>query len=379
MRAIRWAAASMAAFLLTACTPIPKIPAKGVVFGEVIDTTVDSKVAQYYMQTYLQGQRADPDLDRRIDALTRQYASALPSRDELAAISADYSVDFAALFFADRLLSSDCNRQLNRRFNDYLATSPARRAAAASYQVLFVPGWDYTQNGHVTGADFKAPRRLATEFGLENHLVPLAPTGSVEDNATVLANEVTRRAASGKKILIAGASSAGPSIHVALAERLTNEDRRAVKAWLNLGGILQGSPLIDLMQRWPQVWLFDLVAWSKDWNRDAISSMAAASSRARFQRLRIEGPLLTINYLGVPLSGQLSKFASDKYPLMRSAGPNDGLTLLADAIAPNSLTVVALGRDHFFAEDPRINEKTVAMMALIVDTLESGGAVTCKG
>ena len=54
------------------------------------------------------------------------------------------------------------------------------------------------------------------------------------------------------------------------------------------------------------------------------------------------------------------------------------LTLLADAIAPGSQTIVAMGSDHFFAEDPNINEKTVALMALIIATLESGQPARCK-
>ena len=39
--------------------------------------------------------------------------------------------------------------------------------------------------------------------------------------------------------------------------------------------------------------------------------------------------------------------------------PNDGLTLLRDVIAPDSLTIMALGSDHFFSEDPKINDKTI--------------------
>ena len=52
--------------------------------------------------------------------------------------------------------------------------------------------------------------------------------------------------------------------------------------------------------------------------------------------------------------------------------------MLADAIAPDSLTIVALGSDHFFAEDREINDKTVALMALIVDTLEGGQGNRCR-
>ena len=65
-------------------------------------------------------------------------------------------------------------------------------------------------------------------------------------------------------------------------------------------------------------------------------SMGTGPSQKRFTRLRIDADVLIINYVGIPLSGQLSKFARDKYPLLRDAGPNDGLTLLTDAIAPKT-------------------------------------------
>ena len=61
-------------------------------------------------------------------------------------------------------------------------------------------------------------------------------------------------------------------------------------------------------------------------------------SRSRFARLDTGSGILVVNYLGVPLSGQLSRFSRDQYPILSSDGPNDGLTMLADAIALNSLT-----------------------------------------
>jgi len=377
----RWVRRSLSvivALLLAACSGIPKIPAKGMFHGEAIDTTVDAEVARYYLESHIAGRRTDPELNRKIEEITRQYANSLPSRDELAALSKTYSVDFAALFFADRLLAHKCNRALNQRFNDYVANPHKRAANTAQYVVLFVPGWDYVANGHLTGANFAEPRRLATAFGLENELVPISPTGSVEENARIVARTVNERVASGKKILIAGASSAGPAIHLALGDVLSKRDLQAVKAWINLGGILQGTPLIDYAQHWPQIWLFDLVSWWREWNRDAVMSMGTGPSQKRFTRLRIDADVLIINYVGIPLSGQLSKFARDKYPLLRDAGPNDGLTLLTDAIAPKSHTVVAVGRDHFFAADPKINAKTLALMALVIDALDEQPLPRCE-
>jgi len=63
---------------------------------------------------------------------------------------------------------------------------------------------------------------------------------------------------------------------------------------------------------------------------------------------------------------------------LRSDGPNDGLALLTDEIAPDSLTVVALGNDHYFAEDPEIDKKTVALMKLVITYLNKNITIGCR-
>lgn len=367
--------------VLSACGSAPTYAIHATVLGQNVQTTVDSEIARFYAERYWGGLNDKPELTQRITALHTQQGTGIPSRSELNTIAQAFSVDFAALFLAHQLMRNDCNREINDSFNRVLKDKGANAVDPSPYLVLFVPGWDYAENGHATGADFAQPRRLMTALSMENHLVALAPTGSVEDNAIVFTREVVRHAHSGKQIIIAGASSAGPAIHLALAEHGDSAAFKSVKAWLNLGGILQGSPLIDHFDALPHRWLRDAVAWYMGWDVKAIESMSASTARARFQRLRLSQPPLIINYLGIPLSGQVSRHAADKYPLLRAQGPNDGLTLLTDAIAPNSLTVVALGSDHFFAEDPRISDKTVALMKLIVSRLQvhaTSSAQTCQ-
>lgn len=364
-----------ACLCIASCSAIPQFPAAGVFLGERVETTVDSEVARYYLETYLQGKNEDPGMHASIDAAHRRYDQPIPSREELATLSRELSVDFAALFLANRLLADECNRNLNRSFARHLAEKDAAGPDASPYLLLFVPGWDYADNGHLTGADFAQPRKLATRFGFENYLVELPPTGSVEGNAQALAAQIARHASSGKKLLLAGASSAGPTIHLALAELIGGRERKAIAAWLNLGGILQGSPMVEYFQSGPRRLLFELGLWWKGWSRDAVLSLGAAPGRKRFQRLRIDADILVVNYLGIPLSGQVGRYSRDNYPLLGRDGPNDGLTLLADAIAPGSLTVIALGSDHFFAEDPRIDEKTVALMKVMITWIEQRTAL----
>lgn len=367
-----------ACLFLGACSSIPEIPAKGEYFGQRVETSVDSEIARYYLESYSQGKYENRDLDEKIAALYQTHRKSLPSREELKEISQAFSVDFAALFLADRLLNKECNKDLNQHFERYVKNEATVDAnAAAAYQVLFVPGWDYVKNGHVSGADFAKPRELATKFGLENYLVPLLPTGSVEEGANVLAAEIVRHSRSGKKIILVGSSAAGPAIQLALGERLDEKELSSIKAWLNLGGILQGSPLVDYAQKRPQRWWFDLVVRYKGWDKKAIRSMGTAASRRRFSRLQPHSDIVVLNYIGIPLSGQLSQYAESGYRVLRSYGPNDGLALLTDEIAPDSLTVVALGNDHFFAEDPEIDKKTAALMKLVITYLNENLTMGC--
>src|SRR5688572_28457078 len=362
-----------AAFFAGACAAIPAVPVEGTVAMGRMRSTVDAEVARYYVEAYLPGTKERPELDRRIDELTARHRARLPTREDLARIATDFaSVDFAALFFAERLLADSCNRAVNATFAHHLADTRRRDWSASPWRVLFVPGYDYVDHGHLTGADFARPRLLACQLGLDSSLVEIPSVGSVERNAQVLAAAIREHELSGKRLIVAGASSAGPAIHLALGELLAPEERASVKAWLNLAGLLQGTPIIDWIREPPQGWFLPWVASYKGYDWQELASMSTGRSRQRFARLQLEPGLLVVNYLGIPVSGSLSRFAADQYKVLRPLGPNDGLTLLPDALAPGAPTIVALGRDHFLAEDPQIDARTVALMGLVIAMLENG-------
>ncbi len=115
--------------ILDACHSTPKIPVNSKFLGETISTTVDSEVARYYRENYLQGSRLNPVLDVRIGEFYEQQKEAIPTREELKKISESFSVDFAE------------------------------------------------------------PRKLVTGLGIENHLVEIPPTGSIEYIAEYLTKE----------------------------------------------------------------------------------------------------------------------------------------------------------------------------------------------
>ena len=370
----------MAAIALTAimgCGSIPRVPVHGTFLGHKLETTVDSDIARYFVEQYMPGRHGNPDLDARIAKVMAGHGG-VPDRDELGRISDSTSPDFAALYLAIRLEEAGENRDLQDRFEANVAHLRSRLQSghadsipgSASYRILLVPGWDYRANGKVTGSDFAQPRRLLTRVGMDNRLVEIDPVGSVERNAKDVAEAVARAQDSGRSLILVGPSSAGPAIHLALAELIPAEQRASIKAWVNLGGILQGSPLIEYLQVWPRRWLFDGIVWFKGWKKADVMSMSATTSRERFRGLSLPADLFIVNYMGVAMSGELSKYSRDKYPVLRKLGPNDGLTLLTDIIAPGSRTLLALGSDHFFAEDPEIDVKTVAMAHTLIRRLE---------
>ena len=355
------------------CGTVPSHQVEGEFLGKAINTTVDSEIARYYLQNYLQGKRTNPVFDEKINQLYQDYGGTQPTREELKEISQTFSVDVATLFLADRLWAIEENRKIQKSFWQFLEEDkavPDSPSDYSSYIVLFVPGWDYVEHGHLTGADLGAPRKLVTELGIENHLIEISPHGSVEENAAYISQVLIDFSQTGKNIIIAGPSSAGPAIHLSLGEQHKKDHTKNVTAWVNLGGILQGTYLIEYLYEWPRSWLLTVYMWIRGWEDQELLSMAVEPSRQRFDRLSISEDILVVNYLGFPLSGQLSQYSKNKYPLLAPDGPNDGLTLLADAIAPDSRTIIAIGSDHFLAEDPRIDEKTVALAKTVISYLE---------
>jgi hypothetical protein len=82
-----------------------------------------------------------------------------------------------------------------------------------------------------------------------------------------------------------------------------------------------------------------------------------------------------VNYLGVPFSGDITRGGRFGYRRILPQGPNDGLTLLPDAIVPGGETLVKLGLDHYYL-DPRIDQKTAALARLLLRELGDEAPIT---
>jgi hypothetical protein len=365
LRPFRLVAVFAVFILVPACAGLP---VRGQIGSQNIATRVDSEVARYYLANFLSGSRGDALLDRRIDRIYQNARGQLPDRDELKRISDEFSVDFAALYMADRIQRAPESREFRMAYDRtrqrVRKTLPRGvvplPATAAEYEVIFVPGFLYKRYP-ITGADLAAPRAAIEKAGLSHSFVETVEDGVIETNAEIVMSAIRARARSGRRMILVSVSKSGPEVALALT-RLEPEDTRAVAAWINVAGTLQGSPLADDES-------FQIENYTGKIDMTGVASMGTARSRRRFAAFRIPDHLLVVNYIGVPVLGSVSMLASKGFYHLRAFGPNDGLALLPDLIVPGGVSLAEVGPDHFLF-DEEVDVTAVAMTMTVIEQLE---------
>ena len=131
--------------------------------------------------------------------------------------------------------------------------------------------------------------------------------------------------------------------------------------------------MLDWLQRLPQSLVFDLIVWVQDWRHESFESLTTHVLRERFEELSVPEEIQVFNHISMSLSGDISDFGWDKYLLMRSDGPNDSLSLLPDLLLLEGRTIDSPKGDYFFAEDPLIEQESVALVPTILESIGSVG------
>lgn len=366
---------------LAACTDYPKVPVRGTVACKRVATTVDSTLAKAYFDDSFSGAADRRATDENITAIERRFAALPLDALTLRELSAETSPDFATVFFIRRSLSDETNRrfqagyckEVNRIKADIQHNHWAGivRNRLRAYSILFVPGFHYLGNP-TTGADFSNQRKLMGRLGLNAELVATKEDGTIEENATIIANFIRARKGDGARLILVSTSKGGPETALALGGILRPEETRAVHAWVSVGGLIRGTFLADRAIGWPKSWLARIMFSAQGISFGSVPGLTTASSRKRLGEIRLPPHILIIQFIGVPLSGDIAGDVKWRYRQLRRYGPNDGLTLLADELLPGGVTIIEPGLDHYY-EDPDINVKSLALPNVIVDSVPLAG------
>jgi len=304
------------------------------------------------------------------EALQRGDTPAM--REALAALARASSLDAAAETFAAAVGALPRNQRFRARFDAALA-EPGRAppAAAKRYLYVFVPGWLW-QSHPESGADLARPRAVLGAMGLETRLVPLDENGTVEENGAALAEALAQLGGDGRRLVLVSTSKGGPETLLALDQLGRAGNSGHVAAWVNIGGLLNGTPRADRWMEWPQRWLAAVAFAFLGRGTDSIQSMTTAPRRARFAQVSVPSEILVVNYIGAPLTADIRPHVRDDFQAIAPFGPNDGLTLLADALVPQGVTVVERGLDHYFAA-PDLDRRIEALTTALVGELHAAG------
>jgi len=370
---------------LSSCAGIPEYPAKGDLAGQEVKTTVDSEIARYYLETYRRGDRSDLQHDREIERAHETWDKHPLDGDSLRRLSEQFSPDFATLYFVNRVYQGSHNRKAQQAFRSHLAairTTGVEEGFRVDerprpYLFAFVPGYAYKREP-ATGADFARQRRLMDRAGFKTALIETDELGTVEKNAAIIAGELMRLSKQYDRIILVSTSKGGAEAALALGKLLTPEQSRAVKAWISVGGILRGSPLADRALVWPRSWWTKVVVFFLGFQQEIVENLSTRKRKEVFEQLAFPDHMLMVQYVGVPLSGQVSPDVRGRYRRLRMLGPNDGLTLLPDEVVPAGIVITDMGLDHYY-RDPEIDLKTFALAHVVLTILEEKHAAVPPG
>jgi hypothetical protein len=167
-------------------------------------------------------------------------------------------------------------------------------------------------------------------------------TGSVSQNARVI-REALEGEADGSVVLVS-LSKGGADVRVALEEG--GAPLRKVRAWINVCGILHGSPLVDDMLDGPWWRRLAVRAFLARWRADF--GLIRELRHAPFPRDTAPAGVYVVNVVACPLSTHTAGAITKRHRKLAALGPNDGSTLLTDAIVDGGVVYPVWGADHYF-------------------------------
>jgi hypothetical protein len=276
--------------------------------------------------------------------------------DNLREIAAETgSVDRAAAVFYHRAATADRNERF-LRYVERVEKQFARQEAPPPVDTedvlfVFVPGMFY-EDIEIRGLEGEPLLEAARKLGIASAVVPLAQTGTIEDNAGRIAAFLRREAERYRRIIVASASKGSADFAVMLHRYDQSPFVEKIHTWLNVGGILEPSVLADTIEeRW---WLrarAKAFHWINGYEYDGFRSMSSSVNGrpgVLAGELRIPDHIEVISVVGVPLSEHVTNTTRPFYRVLRDFGPNDGFLLLGRSRLADEVLYPAWRNDHYF-------------------------------
>ena len=294
------------------------------------------------------------------------------SVDVLKQVAAQEGVDFATALLYDRLVRSPEHGPFIEHIRSGLESDDTGRPEGT---LAIVPGACYVEYP-ATGADGRRLRAVAEQLGWQVEVVPVHSFGPLETNAQTICTWLDER--SDEPVLLVSLSKGGADVKTALARPDAWHAFRNVVGWINVSGIVFGTPLAGwVLRHWFRKLLTRLSCWCRGYEFSVLGELD------RFRGCPLEGEFVLppwvrlVHVVGLPLSVHLdSKRARRGHRRLASLGPNDGGgILLGDVCRLPGLIYPVWGADHYLEPDWDIRPLIRRILRFVLDMNGETGSV----
>lgn len=294
------------------------------------------------------------------------------------ALTSRTSVDEATRHFRSKAAAHAPTQRFAERYARALqaverGTPPPR--AMTCYRLLLIPGWRYASRPE-HGGDLATIDARAAALGMAHERANTQEDGVVEANAAY----IERRLRSGPPDIptIVLSVSKG-SAEAALALATMNADRTRARpniaAWININGLLGGTPLADtLTTQAGRVVLPRLLALAGG-TEEEVESITTTTRRGAPDTL--PRGIFVVSMQAAPLRAEVGWTALAGFLYLSRFGPNDGITLLADAVIDGAVNLLLPGTDHFL-DLPDRDARVEALLRATVEALGPPRGPRCR-
>jgi hypothetical protein len=262
-------------------------------------------------------------------------------------IAAERGLDFATAVLYDRLLKSDAVTHRILHPGTAVRDGTELRPKKSPSLVAVVPGAFYVESPR-SGADGREILDESRRLGVATELIPTRSFGSLDENAEIIRRWLGRHARPGTTVV--SLSKGGADVKWALRHVDAELAFRHVRAWINISGITEGTPLVSwlLGRKHRSLLVRPLFRW-RNYDFDVLRQLDYGEAHPLNGPWNVPPGLSVIHVLGFPLKRHLTNgLARRGHRRLAGHGPNDGAGIvLYDAVCRPGMIYPVWGADHY--------------------------------
>jgi hypothetical protein len=324
--------------------------------------------------------RTEREILERGQELAQSFSLASLTPDVLSAITSREGIDVATAVLYDRVFKCPPNCDGIAKLTQ-LREQNSKPGPPLDATFAIAPGAFHREFPH-TGADGRLLRDVAEKLGYRTALIPVSSTATLTEAAQSIHAWLNQQM--NEKIVLASVSKGGADVKVALQLPGASDRFSNVVAWINVGGMLDGSPMVNwLLHRKLRTAFFRALFWWRGYNFRVISDLRYGSQTLLADALNLPPHIRLINVIGFPLTNHMSNHLSRKFrKRIAHLGPNDGGVMLADACRWPGLLYPVWGADHYMRPSWELRSLVRALLEFLrieLATTPSVGLSTAVG